>query len=138
MCGAKGMRQTVCGVVAPRLGGLLRRIYASHCGLAGIVARTKTSTKLAHRRGDIMAPVSHFTARATTGAGLAFSLCVYGVPQTLTWALPKEKGKEKERGRKEWGERGVGQKHFHVAHTRTRSMNLFFVLLRTQQVNDVV
>lgn len=32
----------------------------------------------------------------------------------------------------------VGQKHFHVAHTRTRNMNLFFVLLWTQQVNDVV
>lgn len=72
------------------------RIYASHCGLAEIVARTKTRTKLAHRRGDIMAPVSHFTARATTGAGLAFSIYVYGVPQTLTWGLPKEK--ERERG----------------------------------------
>lgn len=31
------------------------------------------------------------------------SLCVYGVPQTLTWALPKEKGRERE------GERGVGR-----------------------------
>lgn len=37
------------------------------------------------------------------------SLCVYGVPQTLTWALPKEKGREKEGERNGDREEGNGE-----------------------------
>lgn len=61
-----------------------------------------------------MAPVSHFTARATTGAGLAFSLYVYGVPQTLTWALAKEE--ERESWRESWAKTFPCCAHTHKKH----------------------
>lgn len=98
MCGKRAGASGVCGVA----GWFAARIYASHCGLAGIVARTKTSTKLAHRRGDIMAPVSHFTARATTGAGLPFSMCIWSATDFDMGTTQRERERERE------GEKGMG------------------------------